>query len=160
MMYARFEHTANLKQVALSFPLLHYQQKQLVLYCSRVWATTSLTNWKFCVDMCSDGAAAMMGRDSRTVTQTINRVPQNANRHTASFTAKVLQPKMSTQLNSVLNENIANPVKANAWNSRPFTARCGDMGVDYKQLLLYAVVRWISRGKVVSRVFELRNELF
>jgi hypothetical protein len=61
----------------------------------------------------------------------------------------------------VLSEviKIVNYVKANALNSRLFAALCDDMGADYKQLLLHADVRWLSRGKVLSTVFELRNEL-
>ena len=68
---------------------------------------------------------------------------------------------MSSELNSVLSEvvKIVNYVKANALNSRLFTVLCDDMGADHKQLLLHADVRWLSRGKVLSRVFELRNEL-
>lgn len=68
---------------------------------------------------------------------------------------------MSTELSSVLNEvvKIVNQVKANALNSRLLTALCDDMGADHKQLLLHADVRWLSIGKVLSRVFELRNEL-
>ncbi len=69
--------------------------------------------------------------------------------------------KMSVELNSALSKvvKIVNYVKANALNSRLFTALCDDMGSDHKQLLLHAEVRWLSRGKVLSRVFELRNEL-
>ena len=69
---------------------------------------------------------------------------------------------MSPELNNVLSEvvKVLNHVKANDLNSRLFTALCNDMGADYKQLLLHADVRWLSRGNVLSRLFELlRNEL-
>jgi hypothetical protein len=33
------------------------------------------------------------------------------------------------------------------------------MDSDYQQLLLHTEVRWLSRGKVLSRLFELRDEI-
>ncbi|GBP70851.1 Zinc finger BED domain-containing protein 5 [Eumeta japonica] len=61
----------------------------------------------------------------------------------------------------VLDDSVqlVNFIKARPLNSRIFGKICEEMGSVQKQLLLHAEVCWLSRGKVVSRVFELRDEI-
>ena len=50
-------------------------------------------------------------------------------------------------------------MKTSALNTRLFANLCADLSSDYKCLLFYTEVRWLSRGNMARRVFELRNEL-
>jgi len=56
---------------------------------------------------------------------------------------------------------IVNFVKARPLNHRSFENMCREMEAEHKQLLLDrpTEVRWLSRGRVVQRVCELREEL-
>ncbi len=38
-------------------------------------------------------------------------------------------------------------------------ADCDGMGSEHTELLLYTEVHWLSRGKVLNRLFELQNEV-
>ena len=69
--------------------------------------------------------------------------------------------KMSNKLNNVLCEvvKIVNHIKGSPLNSRLFTQLCDDMQANHKELLFHSSVRWLSRAKVLSRVYELRNKL-
>jgi hypothetical protein len=117
--------------------------------------------FKYCVGVCTDGAAAMTGRRSGVVTKIKELAPECKLTHCVIHRESLATKQMSTELNNVLSEvvKIVNHVKANALNSRLFAALCDGMGAEHKQLLLHADVRWLSRGKVLSRVFELRREL-
>jgi hypothetical protein len=46
-----------------------------------------------------------------------------------------------------------NFVKARPLNSRVFSALCNDMGSDHVTLLQHTEVRWLSRGKLLTRFF-------
>ena len=69
--------------------------------------------------------------------------------------------KMSPELNSVLEDavRVINFIKARPLNSRLFRRLCDNMGAEHTELLLHTEVRWLSRGKVLNRLFELRNEV-
>jgi hypothetical protein len=55
--------------------------------------------------------------------------------------------------------NMVNFIKQRPLKSRMFAKLSENMQKDYVTLLQHTEVRWLSRGKVLTRVFELREEL-
>ena len=62
--------------------------------------------------------------------------------------------ELATTFNHIV-ETI-NTIKSSATNSRVFTELCEVQEASYEKLLFFTAVRWLSRGKAVQRVFELR----
>ena len=54
---------------------------------------------------------------------------------------------------------IVNFIKKSATTSRLFKQFCKEMDRDHETLLHYIAVRWLSKGNVVTRFFELRTEI-
>jgi len=67
---------------------------------------------------------------------------------------------MSPESNKVLDAavKIVNEIRSRALNSEMFTALCESMDSQHQHLLFHAGVRWLSRGRVLSRLFELKEE--
>lgn len=55
---------------------------------------------------------------------------------------------------TTVNYTKTQPVKA--W---VFSALCEEMGSDHTAVLFHSQAHWLSRGKVSSRIFELRDEI-
>ena len=77
--------------------------------------------------------------------------------HRFALCAKVMPPELLSCLNRIIK--IVNFIKALALNARLFARLCEDLGSDYKYLLYHTDVRWLSRGIMIRRVFELKEEL-
>ena len=77
--------------------------------------------------------------------------------HRQSLASKGMEP----DLHSVLNTAVAavHFVKSRALQSRLFGQLCLEMDAGHDTLLYHPEVRWLSRGKVLQRVFELRREV-
>ena len=50
-----------------------------------------------------------------------------------------------------------NFIRSHALNHRQFKIVLDEFNAEYSDICFYAEVRWLSRGKVLERVFELRN---
>ena len=68
---------------------------------------------------------------------------------------------MPSKFKTVLEDSvkIINFIKARPLNSRLFSLLCDYMGSEHKHLLLHSEVRWLSRRKMLTRLFELRQEV-
>jgi hypothetical protein len=76
--------------------------------------------------------------------------------HSEALALRDREPK----LHSVPQEKVkfVNIVKALLSNSRFFAVLCEEMQADHRSLLLHSEVRWLSRGKVLERLVELKEE--
>ena len=75
--------------------------------------------------------------------------------HRFALAMKTLPSGLQEVLQDVVK--IVNHISANATTSRLFAAFCEEVGSDFKVLLLHTEVRWLSRGKVLNRLLQLRE---
>ena len=103
----------------------------------------------------------MTGKHSGAVARIREKVPNiiqtHCMIHREVLAAKHLGQSFCDILSSCIK--IVNSTKARPLQSRMFSKLCDELGLEYSSLLLHTEVRWLSRGKIVERVFELREEL-
>ncbi|GBM07660.1 Zinc finger BED domain-containing protein 5 [Araneus ventricosus] len=132
-----------------------------IFNCIDNFMTTHEINWGKCIEVCSDGAKAMTRKVSGGVAR-IKNVAKNCNStHCILHRYALLTKRISATFKSVVEESvkIINFIKSKPLQSRIFKAMCEDMGSLHTTLLLHTEVRWLSRGKMLVRIFELRKEL-
>ncbi|KAK7918919.1 hypothetical protein WMY93_010203 [Mugilogobius chulae] len=125
------------------------------------YLTDARLSWDRCVAVCTDGAAAMTGRRSGLVARiksvNPNIIATHCMLHRQALAAKDMEPALHSVLNTTISA--VNFVKSRPLQSRLFGQLCRDMDAEHDALLYHSEVRWLSRGKVLQRVFELRKEM-
>ena len=121
-------------------------------------------SWEKCVGVCSGGARAMTGRHGGVVgvvTQIQSVAPNAVFTHCSIYREALAAKTLQSPFKDVLDNpiKVVNLIKTRALNSRMFTIMCNDMGAKHDKLLLHTKVRWLLRGKVLFRLFELRAEV-
>jgi len=117
--------------------------------------------WSKCVGVCTDGAAAMTGRISGFKAEVQKVSPYAQHIHCVIHREHLVFRQTCCELNDILSNvtTIVNFVKNRAVNSRLFTILCKEMGSAHDVLLYHTEIRWLSRGKVLNRIVELKDEL-
>ncbi|XP_025415092.1 protein FAM200A-like [Sipha flava] len=78
--------------------------------------------------------------------------------HRESLASQNMCPSLNTVLQTVIK--IVNYIKTRPDKARFFKKICEEMGAKHTALLFYCNSRWLSKGNVLIRVFELRQELY
>ncbi|KAL0879709.1 hypothetical protein ABMA27_003424 [Loxostege sticticalis] len=151
--------------------------KEEFLFCDSLLETTKASDvfemikiffieqnvdWKTKIgSICTDGAPAMLGNTSGFAAMIKKEIPHVIITHCVLHRHALASRTMPTFLKEVMSTcvKIINFIRARALNHRLFKRLCQEMGSEHEVLLYYTEVRWLSRGQVLKRLFELRAEV-
>ncbi|KAF2889162.1 hypothetical protein ILUMI_17011 [Ignelater luminosus] len=77
--------------------------------------------------------------------------------HRQALASKTLPQNLRQTLDSAIN--VVNYIKSSILNSRLFTLLCAYLDSDHRVLLFHAVIRWLCKGNMLARLYELKDEL-
>uniref|UniRef100_A0A3Q1G3T1 HAT C-terminal dimerisation domain-containing protein n=1 Tax=Acanthochromis polyacanthus TaxID=80966 RepID=A0A3Q1G3T1_9TELE len=118
-------------------------------------------SWSECLSVCTDGAGAMLGKKKGLRARVQQVAPHVCFTHCIIHREALACKSLSAELKHVLDTavKIVNYIKSRPLNTRLFATLCNEMGAEHQGLLLHTEVRWLSRGNVLSRLCELREEV-
>ena len=119
-------------------------------------------SWLNCVGICIDGAPSMLGtvKDFTTLARKKNEniIITRCFLHREALVAQTVGEDLRRVINEVIL--MVSYIKSKLLKSRQFHQICEEMGAHFKTLLLHTQVRWLSKGRMLSRVFDLKDIMF
>ena len=114
-----------------------------------------------CDSLCTDGAPVMLGNKSGFATLVKKEVSHGTVTHCVLHRHALAAKSLPEQLKNVLSTAVSavNYIRGNASNHRLFKVFCNELGAKHNVLLYHTEVRWLSRGRGLTRVFELHKEI-
>ena len=108
--------------------------------------------------MCTDGAPDVLGCRSGFVALLKEMNPYLVIIYCILQQYALMSKTLSDNLKKVMDSavHIVNFIRGRATNHRRFKRICEEMGTEHTVPLFHTNVRWLSRGKVFNRLFELR----
>ena len=160
LVYARYIFESNVKvKYLFSEPLLTTYKGEDVFKIVKDFFEKHALDWKQLVGISTDGAPSMIGCRSGFKGLVTSVAPHvsftDCVIHGFALAMKTLPSGLQELLQDVVK--IVNHISANATTSRLFAAFCEEVGSNFKVLLLHTEVRWLSRGKVLNRLLQLRE---
>lgn len=117
--------------------------------------------WDQCEGIYTDGTPSMIGSIKGFTTFAKKKNPNIISTHCFLHRESLISKTLPIALKSVLDQivSMVNYIKSGPFQSRLFNKLCESMDTQHVCLLLHCELRWLSRGKVLNRILELKNEL-
>jgi hypothetical protein len=104
---------------------------------------------------CTDGYKKSFQSEVQTIGPHVNFIYCII--HKEALASRDLEPKLHSVLQGAVK--VVNFVKVHPLNSLLFAVFCEEMQADHKPLYLHSEVRWLSRGKGLKRLVELKEKV-
>ena len=116
-------------------------------------------SWQNCVGICTDGARSILGSLKGFTTlarkENENIIVTHCFLHREALIAQTVLDDLQKVIDEVIQ--MVNYTKSRPLKSRLFCQICKEMGACFKTLLLHTQVHWLLRGRMLCRVFELKD---
>lgn len=153
--YEELVKMCSLKGTTTREDLFHHVEKAL---------NSLQLSWEKLTSVTTDGGKNMSGQNKGVVGRIISKVKDSGSTvplifhcivHQEALCSKVIswKEKMDTVTSTV------NYIRRNGLTHRQFQKFLEDLEADYGDVVYYCEVRWLSRGAVLERFFDLRKEI-
>lgn len=120
--------------------------------------------WDRMASITTDGAPALTGKNKGMVAMLANKVREECGQSLMSFHCIIHQEslcKTALQFKHIVDPvvSVVNIIRARGLNHRQFISFLEEMDAEHSDVLYHNNVRWLSIGKVLKRVWDLREEI-
>ena len=162
LVYVRYVGSTSIEEEMLFCrPLKTTTKAEYVFQVVSLFFDDKGLQWKKLVGVCTDGAPTMLGSRSglipRIKQQSPNAVGTHCVIHREALASKTLTATMKDKLAIAIR--VVNFVKAIDTNTRLFNHLSKEMDSTYETLLFLTAVRWLSKGNMLGRVYDMREEV-
>lgn len=160
--YIRFiENNEAIEQFLSCTELLTTSTGQDIYNCVSDTLKKNELLWTNCISVCTDGAPAMTGKFKGFVSRLKQDFPNIISTHCFIHREALMIKSIPDELKNVLDLVIkmVNYIKSRSLKTRILKKMCEEAGSRYEVLVLHTEIRWLSKGKVLNRFYEMKNEL-
>ncbi|XP_076799889.1 protein FAM200C-like [Clavelina lepadiformis] len=162
LVYVRFVGSSSIEEEMLFCrPLETTTKAEDVFKVVATYFDNNGIEWEKLVGVCTDGAPAMLGSRSGFIARMKQKSPNAVGCHCVihreALASRTLSAAMKNKLAIIIQA--VNFVKTSGVNTRLFAKLCKDMDSEHETLLFHTSVRWLSKGNMLARVYEMRDEL-
>lgn len=120
--------------------------------------------WKGLAGITTDGAPSMTGRKNGLVALVQRKLEEEGVEDAIALHCIIHQQALCSKImrfDNVMSDvvKIINHIRSRALKHRQFRDFLAEIESEYEDVLYFTEVRWLSRGKILKRFFELRAEV-
>ena len=144
-----------------AFHLKPQQRGEVIFNGIDKFFTENNLDWNKVIECSMDGAPSMMEKNNGVLGILSREYPHININHCIIYRQNLALKDLSPNFSDVMQvvTSTAKYVKARDLNSRMFKQLCITENSNHHTLSMHTAVWWLSRGKILERVFLLRREL-